>query len=130
MVESGKVRTLEMRVLLIDDDEAVREGMLHLLKDWGCECAVAESIEEALALARIEVPDMIISDYRLREQRTGIEAIATLRELLGEALPALLITGDTGPERLREALASGIPLLHKPVSPSQLYRGLDSLLSL
>jgi len=129
MVESGKVRTLQMRVLLIDDDEAVREGMLHLLKDWGCECAVAETIEEALALARIEAPDVIISDYRLREQRTGIEAIATLRHLLGDALPALLITGDTAPERLREALASGIPLLHKPVSPSQLYRGLDSLLS-
>jgi len=129
MVESGKVRTLQMRVLLIDDDEAVREGMLHLLKDWGCECAVAETIEEALALARIEAPDVIISDYRLREQRTGIEAIATLRHLLGDALPALLITGDTAPERLREARASGIPLLHKPVSPSQLYRGLNSLLS-
>jgi two-component system, sensor histidine kinase len=120
----GKARLLEVRVLVVDDEEAVREGMLHLLRDWGCECEAAESIEEALALARLHAPDLVISDYRLREQRTGVEAIVALRALLGDTLPALLITGDTAPERLREAQASGVPLLHKPVSPGQLYRGL------
>ena len=40
----------------------------------------------------------------------------------------MLITGDTAPERLREARAVGVPLLHKPVSPAQLYRGLVSVL--
>jgi len=49
--------------------------------------------------------------------------------LLGDTLPALLITGDTAPERLREAKASGIPLLHKPVSPSVLYRKLVEVLA-
>lgn len=127
-VESVKAQMLNVRVLVIDDEEAVRAGMLDLLHDWGCECEAAESIEEALALARIHAPDLVISDYRLREQRTGIEAIAALRELLGDTLPALLITGDTAPDRLREALNSGIPLLHKPVSPSQLYRGLVTVL--
>lgn len=128
-LEQNKAPMLNVRVLVIDDEESVRAGMLHLLRDWGCECETAESIEEALAVARIHAPDLVISDYRLREQRTGIEAIAALRELLGEALPALLITGDTAPDRLREALASGIPLLHKPVSPSQLYRGLVTVLA-
>lgn len=127
-VEPGKTQMLNVRVLVIDDEETVRTGMLHLLRDWGCECEAAETIEEALALARAHAPDLVISDYRLREQRSGIEAIAALRELLGDALPALLITGDTAPDRLREALASGIPLLHKPVSPSQLYRGLVTVL--
>jgi CheY-like chemotaxis protein len=47
---------------------------------------------------------------------------------LEQTLPALLITGDTAPERLREARASGIPLLHKPVSPDQLYRRIESML--
>lgn len=119
---------LNARVLVIDDDETVRAGMRHLLRDWGCEFDMAESIEEALTLARAHAPDLVISDYRLREQRNGLEAIAALRELLGDALPALLLTGDTAPERLREALTSGIPLLHKPVSPSQLYRGLVDVL--
>lgn len=121
MTES-KTRLLEVRVLVIDDDEAVRASMLHLLGDWGCLCDAVESIEEALTLARARRPDLIISDYRLREQRTGVDAIAALRELLGARLPGLLLSGDTAPERLREAQASGLPLLHKPVSPSQLYR--------
>jgi signal transduction histidine kinase len=125
--ESHTVRALQVRVLLIDDDEAVRESMLHLLKIWGCTCDVAESLEEALTLARARAPDVIISDYRLREQRTGIEAISTLRSVLGDTLPALLITGDTSPMRLRDAFASGIPLLHKPVSPTQLHQGLDAI---
>ena len=71
----SKTRLLNARVLVIDDDEIVRDGMLHLLRDWGCECDAAESIEEALALARLNKPDVVISDYRLREQRTGVEAI-------------------------------------------------------
>ena len=119
---------LNVRVLVLDDDEAVRAGMLHLLHDWGCECDTAGSIEDALELARARAPDLVISDYRLREQHTGIAAITALRALLGEGLPALLVTGDTAPERLREAQASGIPLLHKPVSPGQLYRGLVAML--
>ncbi|MBI5891703.1 MAG: response regulator [Nitrosomonadales bacterium] len=118
----SKTRLLNARLLVVDDDRVVREGMLHLLRDWGCECEAAESIEEALALARAHPPDLVISDYRLREQRTGVEAIEALRALLGANLPALLLTGDTAPKRLREATASGIPLLHKPVSPGQLYR--------
>jgi two-component system, sensor histidine kinase len=122
-----RTRLLYARLLVVDDDETVREGMLHLLRDWGCECEAAESIEDALALARLHRPDIVICDYRLREQRTGVEAIAALRALLGESLPALLITGDTAPERLREAQASGIPLLHKPVSPGKLYRKLVEL---
>ena len=123
----SKTRVLNARLLVIDDDETVREGMLHLLRDWGCECEAAETIEEALIMAKLRRPDVVISDYRLRERRTGIEAIAAMRALLGESLPALLITGDTAPERLREAQASGIPLLHKPVSPGKLYRKLIEL---
>lgn len=45
-----------------------------------------------------------------------------VRHELDEQVPALLITGDTAPARLREARASGIPLMHKPVAPGPLYR--------
>lgn len=123
----SKTRVLNARLLVIDDDETVREGMLHLLRDWGCVCEATENIEEALHIVNLNRPDFVISDYRLREQRTGVEAIAAIRALLGEPIPALLITGDTAPERLSEAKASGIPLLHKPVSPSKLYRKLIEL---
>jgi signal transduction histidine kinase/ActR/RegA family two-component response regulator len=119
---------LAVRVLVIDDDEAVRIGMRHLLHDWGCVCETAETIEEALALARNNPPQLVISDFRLREQRTGAEAITALRAAIDRDLPALLITGDTAPERLRAARASGVLLLHKPVSPAQLYQRIVSAL--
>jgi len=128
VVARSNTTMLNVRILVIDDDEAVRSSMRHLLRNWGYECQVVESIEEALATARTDAPDVVISDYRLREQRTGAEAITALRALLGNTLPGLLITGDTAPERLREAQASGIPLLHKPVSPSELHRGLMAVL--
>jgi CheY-like chemotaxis protein/anti-sigma regulatory factor (Ser/Thr protein kinase) len=124
----GNAAPLNVHVLVIDDNEAVRTAMCHLLSNWGCECKAVESIEEALATARNHAPDVVISDYRLREQRTGAEAIAALRALLGNSLPALLVTGDTAPERLREAQASGIPLLHKPISPDELHSGLMEML--
>ena len=121
----GKARLLKLRVLVIDDDEIVRAGMAHLLRDWGAVCDAAGTIDEALALARAHAPDLVLSDYRLREQRTGAEAIAAVRGLLApQEVPALLVTGDTAPERLREAEASGVPLLHKPVAPADLYRAI------
>lgn len=123
------VRLLDVRVLVIDDDEAVRARMLKLLGDWGCRCEAVESIEEALACADTHRPDLVISDYRLRGQGTGALAISELRAKFGEHLPAILITGDTAPERLRDARAIGITLLHKPVAPSQLYRSLVKVLS-
>ncbi|MBA5604657.1 response regulator [Duganella sp. FT3S] len=116
---------LPQRVLVIDDDAIVRVSMQQLLAGWGCDCQVADGIETALTLAHTWRPDMIISDYRLREQRTGAEAIATLRAQAGTPIAALLITGDTAPARLREARASGVPLLHKPTSPEQLYRSME-----
>ncbi|MCE5182146.1 MAG: response regulator [Betaproteobacteria bacterium] len=121
--EHGKI-PFNVRVLVIDDDAIVRASMHLMLRGWGCECDMAESIEEALELARVRAPDLVISDYRLREQRTGLEAIVALRVLLGSRLPAMLITGDTAPDRLREAQGSGILLLHKPVTPELLHRGL------
>ena len=117
------------RILVIDDDEIVRFAMHQLLNDWGCQCEVVESIEEAIERARQNVPAVIISDYRLRGTKTGADAIAALRREHGHTLPALLITGDTAPDRLHEAAASGIPLLHKPVQPEILRRQIEGLLS-
>jgi CheY-like chemotaxis protein len=64
----------------------------------------------------------------LADGQSGIEVIARLRSVLGAAIPAFLISGDTGPERLREARASGHLLLHKPVAPMALRTAVNRLL--
>jgi signal transduction histidine kinase/CheY-like chemotaxis protein len=110
------------RVLVLDDDAAVLDAMRSLLEGWGCEVTTATAPEEAEAslAAAPELPDLLVVDYRLRRQSSGLETIERLRDLAGSAIPALVITGDTAPDRLREAQESGHPLLHKPVQPAQL----------
>jgi signal transduction histidine kinase/CheY-like chemotaxis protein len=116
-----------LRVLLIDDDETVRAAMSDLLATWGCWCEAVPSGEEAIrALGHFE-PDVLLSDYRLRSHRTGLEAVHAVRAYLGRAIPAAIITGDTAAERLREADASGLALLHKPVPSDRLQTVLFSL---
>ena len=117
----------QRRVLVIDDDETIRHAMRMLLTGWGCECRTAASLEEALD-QDAAAPELILCDYRLRDGHTGAEAIASLRGRFGADIPALLVTGDTAPSRLREASASGIPLLHKPVAALALHQALVATL--
>lgn len=112
------------KVLVLDDDAAVREGMRQLLHHFGCQSMAVETVEEALACVGRWRPDLLISDYRLRNNSDGLQAIASIRQASHIELPALLITGDTAPERLREAHKSGVQLLHKPVAPDELRHAL------
>lgn len=76
--------------------------------------------DEAVAAASGAKPALVIADYRLRERKTGTEAIGAIRQAVGTPVPAIVITGDTAPARIREVKASGFDLLHKPVSAEML----------
>ena len=104
--------------------------MAALLKGWGHEVVTAGSGEEGLArMADSPVrPDLIICDYRLRAGETGIEVIEALRSEYNATIPAMLITGDTAPDRLAEASASGLLLLHKPVPNGKLRAAVANLM--
>lgn len=119
-----------LSVLIVDDDAVVVQAMSTLLFSWGCQVAHCESLDGALALvAQPEgVPDVMLVDYRLRNEVTGDQVIAAIHEHLGKPVPAIIITGDTAPERIREATAAGFPLLHKPVRPANLRGTLSALL--
>jgi len=122
------VRLDGLRVLVIDDDAAIREAMAGLLAIWNCPCRTADSEDEALAILGSFTPDLVLADYRLRGHRTGQEAIAAIRERIGSALPAIIITGDTAADRLRNVHAGGTALLHKPVVPGELHAAIGTLL--
>lgn len=108
-----------IRVLVLDDEEAVRQGMQTLLLAHGCSVLLAGSIDEALEQAGRERPDLVLADLRLRHGENGIDAIGELRRRHGR-LPAILISGDTAPLRLRDAHAAEVRMLHKPVSAESL----------
>ncbi|MCP5352068.1 MAG: response regulator [Chromatiales bacterium] len=112
------------RVLLVDDEEAVREALGGVLRGWGCTIDTADG---PAALADIVQPDLLITDFRLRDERTGLDVIAALEARFGP-LPTLIVTGETAPERIAAAEAAGRIVLHKPVSPLQLRAAIHQAL--
>jgi CheY-like chemotaxis protein len=118
------------RVVVLDDDTAILAGMGGLLKGWGCRVVTASSGRDAVASLDGDRPDLIISDFHLKDGQTGIEAVAAICHAFGPSIPAFLISGDTSPDRLREAQARGYHLLHKPVSPMTLRAMMSRLLQI
>ena len=109
-------------ILVIDDEPSIQTSMCALLEGWGYEVLAAGSgaeMLEQLAFCPV-VPDLLICDYRLRDGENGIATISRLQSEYNDDLPAILVTGDTAPERLVEAQASGFSLLHKPVEHTRL----------
>ena len=123
------VSLVGLKVLAIDDDEAVRLGMQSLLHSWGCQCITAESSADALECLEDITPDIIITDFRLRHEETGKQVLQALRAYLGTSVPAIIMTGDTSPQRLRDAQSTSALLLHKPVSTGQLRDAMVQLIT-
>ena len=111
-------------VVGIDDEEDIRDGLKMLLEEWGYDAIVADSA--VTAISKLEefgkVPELVVADYRLKQGHTGADAIMAIRHVWGAAVPGFLLTGDTGPDRLLEATASGFEVLHKPIQPDRLRR--------
>jgi CheY-like chemotaxis protein len=118
-------------VLVIDDESAIRDAMDSLLTGWGYNVITAGSgAEMVVELAKCPMrPDIIICDYRLRGEENGIDVIQEIQAECNEAIPAMLITGDTATDRLVEARSSGLLLLHKPVLNSKLRAAIVNLVA-
>ena len=116
-------------VLVLDDEEPIRDGLCMLLREWGYEAIGAESIEQAQRAVRLleAPPDLILSDLHLGDGPDGIAGIETIRRECGCDVPAMLITGDTTHAEIRRATDSGHPVLFKPVRPRKLYDALRGL---
>lgn len=111
-----------IRIIVIDDEATVRDAMHGTLTSWGCDSAEFDSMNQAkqwLAEHAFDV-DLIISDYRLRDGDLGSEVIRELRRVLGKEIPAILITGDTAVDRLRDVSQEASQVLFKPVQPANL----------
>jgi CheY-like chemotaxis protein/anti-sigma regulatory factor (Ser/Thr protein kinase) len=116
-------------IVVVDDEATILDATRTLLEMWGCTVITAASGTEALERvgSSPRVPDVLMCDYRLRGHEDGISVVEALRAEFNEDIPAVLITGDTGPERMREIEASGLLVLHKPISEDLLRASLSQL---
>ena len=109
-------------VAIIDDEPSVRSGMAALLASWRCDTVIAADESEAVSTLRAagKTPAVLVVDYRLRDNVSGIDVIHSLRARFGEDIPAVIISGESSAEELAHIKASGLPMLHKPVRPAKL----------
>jgi CheY-like chemotaxis protein len=117
-------------ILVIDDEATIRDAVCEVLARWGCRAVAAASSREAAAIfaARGGRPDAMVVDYQLERGESGLDAIAHLYAEFAFPIPAIIVTGDTQPERLREASVIGYPLLYKPLAPMRLRAALSAAL--
>ncbi|MBW3097444.1 PAS domain-containing hybrid sensor histidine kinase/response regulator [Pseudohoeflea coraliihabitans] len=106
-----------MRVLCIDNEEKILEGMQLLLSGWGCVVTTASSLDMAMQAA--VRPEVILADYHL-DDGLGTEAIIALRRHWNSDIPGLLVTADRTSEVRVSAEAAGIAVQHKPIKPASL----------
>jgi signal transduction histidine kinase/CheY-like chemotaxis protein len=114
-------------VFVVDDEALVQESTARLLETWGYAVVTGGSADELLSRAAGRTPDLVICDWRLRGEETAPAVIERIRRACGVEAPALLITGDTAPDRLRAAHETGLALLHKPVAPARLRAAVGNL---
>lgn len=110
-----------LRLLVIDDDDLSRTALATVLTSWGCEVTATDGPQKACEqLQRGLVPDVIVSDYRLRGGSNGVDAIRGLRALAGREIAACLVSGDTDASVRQQAQDADLVLLQKPVRPAKL----------
>jgi len=116
-------------IVCIDNDAAILDGMVALLRGWDCRVIGARTAEEALTRLEGQRPEVAIVDYHLDGGVTGLVAIDGLRARYGE-IPAAFLTADHS-EPARELITGrGYPLLYKPVKPAALRALLGRLVQL
>ena len=111
-------------IVVVEDEAAVREGLVVLLQAWGARVVAFEAHEAVgpwLAGPAAERPDLLLVDYRLPNGHTGIDALVALRaRFAGQRLPAIVITGSSLGGHEDEAVTHDYHLLIKPVLPNKL----------
>lgn len=110
-------------IWIIEDDPAIRCAITQLLTRWnGCVSSVA-NLEQAIALTdatQSDIPELLISDFRLPKNITGHDVISRIRDAFKVDIPAFIITGETSPDLINTLTDNQYLIMHKPVTGAKL----------
>lgn len=114
-------------IVVIEDDPVQLMAVRMILEGWGCTVIATPTRERALdAIAQRGAPGLVLSDLRLRGSESGLDAVEAVRRAAGCYVPAILMTGDTGPEQVRAAREADASLLQKPFGPEHLRTAVEA----
>jgi Na+/proline symporter/signal transduction histidine kinase len=136
LIDKAPASSLDGTIILcVDNEHTILEGMQGLLSKWGASPLIANNSETALEhLRRLGsngggYPSILLVDYHLDDDVTGIEVIDELREYAETSIPAIIVTADHTQDVREVILESGHALLHKPVKPAALRALMTRILS-
>ncbi|MBN0987367.1 PAS domain-containing hybrid sensor histidine kinase/response regulator [Amphritea pacifica] len=117
-------------ILVIDNEQDILVSMQALLEQWHCEVCMAIDPAEAIEnyLSKGVKPQLILADYHLNNDATGVEAVDQVRRYAGYDIPAAIITADRSPEGRKLFRERQLPVLNKPVKPGKLRALISHLL--
>ncbi len=118
-------------VLVLDDDADNRFAAEAIYRQWGCRVLAVESVGHAFdALTEhLRSPDLIVSDFQLSEDWTGVRAVEALRSRAECLIPAIILTGDTSALQ-SICLDFSFAVLQKPAGSDRLKEVSERLLNL
>ncbi|MCV6589821.1 MAG: PAS-domain containing protein [Marinobacterium sp.] len=126
----GLERLSGASIWVIDNEQAICEGMATLLTGWGCDVVTARSAEhlqQQLDVRQAEV-SLVIADYHLDDGHSGLELVDWISSQRESMAPVLMITANHSPELKEIIRLQGYQLMHKPVKPLKLKMALLHLL--
>ena len=109
-------------VVVVENDEAARDGLSALLRSWHCTVLAADRAAAAVQAlqAQPREPDVLIADYHLDGGEIGLTALATIRDCWARPIPGIITTADRT-DAVRDAVRdAGFHLLNKPLKPARL----------
>lgn len=116
------------RVLVVDDDEGVRESLEVMLNDLGCEVLLAQDGHAGMARAERDAPDLVILDLMI-PQRSGIAVLDNIKSRRVHQLPVIMMSGSTESRHREMAESRGADgWLHKPFDIPHFMQTVQGLL--
>jgi len=123
-VQAVPLKTKAYKILCLDNDETILEGMSTLLSKWGYQVFKATEPEQALELIQQENIQVWLVDQHLNDDKMGLDFILQNRQ---DKVPVALITADSDPELPQTLKELNIVLLRKPLKPASLRSWLSGL---
>lgn len=120
-----------LRVLVVEDERAVRLLLRRLLEDAGAQVTAVASPTEALAEFERAAPDLLLSDIRM-PGGDGYELIRRVRALppeRGGKTPAIAVSASVGDEEISKILAAGFQrFVRKPFEVAEVRDAIEAVL--
>ncbi|WP_196158053.1 PAS-domain containing protein [Reinekea sp. G2M2-21] len=127
--EKDGERNRAFRILCVDNEQLIIDGMESLISEWGYEVDVALDERAANELIAACKPDLVIIDYHLNDSQTGLNVVSSWQDSWLTDIPVIVITADYTDEVRLATKSSGFNLLKKPVRPLQLKGLIEQALS-